>query len=106
MSFICSFCFLGQSRIHLYDMLISFGRMRDKTVTAVLDAVIEIAEISAASFPKSIERAVAEKTVEMIRICITVTWIIFTGFVAEILGRVFRHHSFSHSGIETTSPVS
>ena len=42
--------------------------MGKKAVTAILDPVLQPAEVSAAFFSKQVERAVAEQAVEIVRV--------------------------------------
>ena len=59
--------------------------MRKRTICAVFDAAWKITKLTAAFFAECIQRTVAEKTVEVVRICVFVTGEIFTVTIAEKL---------------------
>lgn len=58
--------------------------MRQLAVCAVLDAFFRKVKIPAAFVPQCIEWAIAEKAVEILRVCALMTGKIFTCFMTEI----------------------
>lgn len=66
----------------LGDVLVSLRRVREKAFAAVFD-VLFVLEITAALVPQRIQRAEAEQTVKVVRVCSFVTWEILAGRVGE-----------------------
>ena len=54
-----------------------------QTIGAVLHAVFRIAEIAAAPVAQCIQRAVTEKTVEIVRVCTFMAGEIFAGSILK-----------------------
>ncbi len=67
----------------IHNPVIIFPAVRDKAFGAVFDACLRICKIAAAVFSQSIQRAVAEKTVEVFRPFGFVAWEIFAGCVLK-----------------------
>ena len=57
--------------------------MRQKTGAAILYAIVRIFEVSAAFTAKGVQRAIAEQTVKVFRICSLMAGEILTFFIAE-----------------------
>ena len=90
------------------DVVISFGAVRYQTAAAVLDAVVQILEISPAGFSQAVQRAVAEKTVKRVRIFCVVTreilalfilkkFIMFAHFLPPSAGSLIQNSRDIHS---------
>ena len=73
------------------DIIVALGSMGQKTGRAILDAVVQIAEIASTVFPKGIEGAVAEDAGEGLRVGVLVAGEVFAGFVLEevVIGHNF-----------------
>jgi hypothetical protein len=72
------------------DIIIALGSMGQKTGRAILDAVVQIAEITPTVFPKGIEGAVAEEAVKILPVT-AVTGEVF----AVLVLKIFIAHSAS-----------